>query len=165
MGEGEPAGARGLELTSPGRGAIVVFSDPIFAPAQPGEDVPWTRVSVVDPTSAEEVLVEDLSDHEMHAVFPALESASLWSPDGRYLLVIRAANVTPDEDVGRHQLDFLDVVLGRWAVFRGGGRFARTETFLGWVPTKPHTMLLVGPRGTTIEALPEGEPPLWAPER
>jgi hypothetical protein len=147
-----------LPLRCPGRPQVVYFSSPRFDGFKEVEDAAWSALSVLDPTIPREEIVEDLSDSPSIAVRPALGSDLLWSPDGRYLLVIRLHEPFADGEAGREwDFDFLDILNADWVSFHAGERFACFDNLYKWHPDRPHTLLLREGRNTILEAGPQFE--------
>lgn len=147
-----------LEVRSPGLPRTAIFSDPIPGDFSAEEVTPWTRLSVRDEESGVLSVVEDLSGDPMHAVFP-LTGEHLWSPDGRFLMVVRSANVTPEGGLENQSYEVVDVGTGQWAYFHHKGVGMTTDTFLGWDTETPHSMLIRSDYGKLLRARPAAEEP------
>jgi len=152
MSEKTPPERLTLESPSKERKRTVVFSKPLFPPA-PGEQALYARLAVRDENN-ELIFGSDLTQEGEHAYFPPLEDESLWSPDGRFLLVVAVANVESPQDTGPQSYRFLDTARGEWASFRADGTIAGTDNFFGWVPGKRHTMRVRHTYGRMLEAEP-----------
>lgn len=140
-------------LTSPRQVGRVVFRSPAFD--EEVEDPTWRVLVVEDLESGETVVVEQIPSDVGEALMPYPVEEDCWSPDGRFLVVIRTRDVLPGGETGRHSFEFLDVEFGSWVCFRAGLSFASADNFLGWDPSRPHTMLIVSEFGQVMPAMPE----------
>ncbi len=148
------AASKMIEIPSPNKKIVLVFSNPLFLPSEPKDDIRWTKLIIKHKDGEELYIVEDLSRHGTEAIFPT----EWWSPDGRYLVMVRANNVSPKGEHERHNYDYLDVCTGTWVYFRGEDQGkvedADTSNFMDWDKKQPHTMLINGKSGKYIEAFP-----------
>lgn len=143
-----------LELVSKQQRKVVIFSNPVAEVRSGDPETPWTLLAIQNYGGGDRVVVEDLSQSEGSAVFPHPDVDQRWSPDGRYLVVVRAANVTSEGSMGAQTFEFIDVVESSRVGFSGDGVIATTDNFFGWSSGKPHAMLLWKGKGT-VEASPE----------
>jgi len=144
-----------LELHSPNGKFVVIFSDPAVAVPDGKMDAPWRKLQIRHPDGHIVEVQNVREDKSAAAIFPYDGGAKdLWSPDGNYMVVIQAAEITKAGLTSHFSYQFLDLEKGDAVVFAGEGIFATTDNFLGWAPTKPHTILMID-LDRKIEADPE----------
>lgn len=150
--------AQDLSLLSPGNPRLVYFARPRFEAFRDNEEAAWSVLSVLNLETSREEVVEDLTDSPMAAFRPASGNELLWSPDGRYLLVLRLVEPFDDGESGREWgFDFLDVLNADWVSFHIGDCFACIDNLYKWHPAQPHTLLLREGSNNILEAHPQFE--------
>ena len=130
-----------VELKSPTAPLSVVFSHPKYIPANDQDDIPFQLV-VIQHSDKKPHVLEDFRG-STRALVPWLASENRWSPDGRYLVMIRLESVSNHDY--RHQfLAIYDFENSSFVNFRTtDGKFTTIANFAGWVAGEPHAVRIV----------------------
>jgi hypothetical protein len=150
------SGAQHMTLSHPSGPAAVRFERRVQLPDGDGDcgSFGWRRIAIERPGGAVTVAGQDPKDTTLF--LPAIQDDETWSPDGRFLVVLRIAR----NGQGPTTLQFLDLRRAAWTGFRAGPVTATAKAFRGWLPGRPHSARLIDPARTPpaeVEGLPVDE--------
>jgi hypothetical protein len=143
------SGAQHMTLSHPSGPAAVRFEQRVQLPDGDGDcgSFGWRRITVQRPEGPAVVAGQDPNDTALY--LPAIQDDETWSPDGRFLVVLRLAQ-------GGHApttIQFLDVGRAAWTVFLVGRRLEPgPKIFRGWLTGRPHSARFADPAGKLPEA-------------